>query len=77
MIAPKPAEPLQLAEWVTRSGISIVFACGRLWWVLAEQSKALERIATQQVAMAQALDRLNQRIDLTCPPYVPNGMTAR
>lgn len=77
MIAPKPAEPLQLAEWVTRSGISIVFACGLLWWVLAEQSKALERIATQQVAMAQALDRLNQRIDLTCPPYVPNGIAAR
>ena len=73
MIAPKPGEPMHLAEWVARSGIAIVFACALLWWVLAEQSKALERIASQQVAMAQALDRLNQRIALTCPPYVPTG----
>jgi hypothetical protein len=74
MIAPRASEPMAVAEWVARSGISIVFACALLWWVLAEQSKTLERIAVQQVVIAQALDRLFQRIDLTCPPYVPSGV---
>jgi hypothetical protein len=74
MTPPPPApNPLHIADWVARSGISIVFACALLWWVLAEQGKQLERIASQTAATAQAVERLNQRIDLTCPPYVPTA----
>ena len=58
---------LAVAEWVTRSGISVVFALALLWWVLNSQTQSLERIASNQAQMAIMLERLAIRVDACAP----------
>ncbi|NBT24968.1 MAG: hypothetical protein EBQ56_00425 [Proteobacteria bacterium] len=58
---------LAIAEWVTRSGISVVFALALLWWVLNSQTQSLERIASNQAQMATMLERLAIRVDACAP----------
>ena len=58
---------LAVAEWVTRSGISVVFALALLWWVLNSQTQSLERIASNQAQMAIMLERLAIRVDACTP----------
>ena len=58
---------LAVAEWVTRSGISVVFALALLWWVLNSQTQSLERIASNQAQMTVMLERLAIRVDACAP----------
>lgn len=60
-----------LLEWATRSGVSIVFACALLWWVLAQQTTAMERLLSNQASLALAIERLAVRVDLTCGTPTP------
>lgn len=64
---PQAAGLLAVAEWVTRSGISVVFALALLWWVLNSQTQSLERIASNQAQMAIMLERLAIRVDACAP----------
>lgn len=58
---------LAVAEWVTRSGISVVFALALLWWVLNSQTQSLERIASNQAQLTVMLERLAIRVDACAP----------
>ena len=64
---PPSAGLLAVAEWVTRSGISVVFALALLWWVLNSQTQSLERIASNQAQMTVMLERLAIRVDACAP----------
>lgn len=72
-----PAPPptlVALLGAVGQSSISVVFALALLWWVLEAQSKALERIASQQVVIVQTMERLSARIDASCAPSTSQGV---
>lgn len=60
-----------VGEWVTRSGISVVFALALLWWVLGSQTSALERITRDQASLAHAIERVQARLDVACLPAGP------
>jgi hypothetical protein len=60
---------LAVAEWVTRSGISVVFALALLWWVLDSQTHSLESIASNQAQMTIMLERLAIRVDDCSPAH--------
>lgn len=61
-----PPGRLHLADWVARSGISIIFSIALLWWVLGQQTAALERITVSQVDLQRAVERLTVRVEAGC-----------
>lgn len=61
-----------LMEWVGRTGISIVFSCALLWWVLSQQTTAMERLAANQATVSLAVERLAVRVDMVCGPPAAN-----
>lgn len=59
-------------EWASKSGISIVFAIALLWWVLTQQTVAMERLSVNQAELGRMVERLSIRVDLVCAPQNSN-----
>ena len=68
---PPPSPPhdyTRVGDWVARSGISVVFSLALLWWVLNQQTVALERITIAQIDLQRAVERLTVRVESGCQP---------
>jgi hypothetical protein len=59
---------MRVGDWVARSGISVVFSLALLWWVLNQQTVALERITVAQIDLQRAVERLTVRVESGCQP---------
>jgi hypothetical protein len=69
MMTPQtPHDWTRIGDWIARSGMSVVFSLALLWWVLSQQTIALERITVAQVDLQRAVERLTTRVEVGCQP---------